>query len=339
MSEQSLILVGNDKGGTIAALRCDGQRLLALATTEVGVGCATFAVDRERNLVYAAVKEPEPAIVTLHLDRETGALTEEDRVTVSDPLAYVALTEYALLGASYHGGWGASWRMDDGVVGPEASRFEHRNVHAAVPDVYGQNAYFPALGDDLIAQFSITMDGQLVELSEPVVKVEPGSGPRHIVVAPDDRNAYLITEFTGEAIRFNRSEGGRLDVVETVETVDESAGLARSAYGLKPREEPLIWAADIALAGEGRWLLCSERSSSKIGAVELNPRGHLTENVVWTTVETQPRGLDVAPGGELVVVVGEESDHAALYRLDEGGRLLQLDRIETGRGPNWVRFV
>ena len=209
MAEQTLILVGNDKGGTISTLRLDGEKLSEVAVTEVGVGCSTFAIDRERDLVYCAVKDPEPAILTLSLDRATGELTEIARRPVNDTLAYIGITPHALLGASYHGGWGASWQMVDGVVGPQVTRFENRNVHAAVPDPLNRNAYFTSLGDDLIAQFSISTDGELIELSEPKVKLTPGIGPRHLILSDDDRHAYLLTEFTGEVIRFDRSEGGR----------------------------------------------------------------------------------------------------------------------------------
>ena len=52
MAEQTLILVGNDKGGTISTLRLDGEKLSEVAVTEVGVGCSTFAIDLERDLVY-----------------------------------------------------------------------------------------------------------------------------------------------------------------------------------------------------------------------------------------------------------------------------------------------
>lgn len=336
MSEQTWILVGNDKGGTVSALRLDGDRLVAGVTTQVGVGCSTFAVDGARDLVYCAVTEPSPAILTLRLDRATGALSEVARRPVSDPLAYLAITPYALLGASYHGGWGASWQVVDGVVGPEASRFEGRNMHASVPDASGENAYFASLGQDLIAQFAIATDGQLIELSEPRIAVAPGSGPRHLVVAPDDRNAYLLTEFTAQAIRFDRSEGGRLTTAEQVPAFDASSGLHESAYGKDPRAEHLIWGADLALAGG--WLLCSERTASTVAAIRLAADGRLTDTVVLSATESQPRGLTVSPDGERVVVVGELSDYAALYRLDEG-RLVELDRIETGRGPNWVRFA
>lgn len=333
-----LLLVGNDKGGTISALKLDGERLVAKAVSEVGLGCSTFAINPRRNLVYCATKEPSPAIVTLTLDKESGALTEVGRRDVDDPLAYLSITPHALIGASYHGGWGASWRISDGEVGREVSRFEHRNMHAAVTDPLGRNAYFVSLGEDLIAQFSLGSAGELVELSAPTVKVTPGSGPRHLVLSADDRNAYLITEFTGEAIRFDRSEGGRLTREEDVPAFDVDAGLRTSGYGLNPRDGHLVWGADLALAGDGRWLLCTERTESTVTAVELDTRGHLTQHTVVNRTEPQPRSLTVAPDGVHVVVVGELSGHAALYRL-VAGRLVELDRVETGKGPNWVRFV
>lgn len=339
MSEQCLVLVGNDKGGTISVLRLDGEHLTEVAVTEVGLGCSTFAVDSERDLVYTAVKEPEPAIVTLSLDRSSGELAEVARRVVEHTLAYVAITPHALLAASYHGGWGASWQLVDGVLGPQMSKVAHANMHAAVPDALGRNAYFISLGEDLIAQFSIATDGELVELSKPRVHMPAGSGPRHLVVSPDDRSAYLLTEFTGEAIRLDRSEGGRLEVREDVWAYDHASGLLKSAYGWNPREDHLIWAADLALAGGGRWLLCSERTESTVAAVELDADGHLTQRVVLSQVEAQPRGFAVAPGGEHVVVAGEASDHAGLYKLEADGQLRLLDRIPTGRGPNWVRFA
>jgi 6-phosphogluconolactonase len=109
MSIENLVLVANDKGGTISTLRVEAERFAAVAVSEVGAGCGTFAVDREADLVYAATRTPRPAIVTLRLDRETGALTEESRREVADPLAYLTLVHDTLLAASYHGDWGASY--------------------------------------------------------------------------------------------------------------------------------------------------------------------------------------------------------------------------------------
>ncbi len=338
MSEDALVLVGNDKGGSVSTLRVSDDALEVVATTEVGVGCSTFAVDVD--LVYVAVKEPAPAVVTMRLDRTSGALTEVARRHVPDPLGYVAIVGGAtLLAASYHGGWAASYPVVDGVIGDPATRVEYRNAHAAVADPTGHNAYIVSLGSDVIGQYSIGRDSELVELSEPVVRVTAGIGPRHLVVAPDGRNAYVVTEFTGEAIRFDRSEGGRLERREEVPVHDGTRGLRTSALGLDPKAGHLIWGADIALAADGRWLLCTERSESTVAAVELDGEGRLTDKVVFTDTEAQPRGLTVGPDGTTVIVVGEVSGHASLYRLADNGTMVLSDRVETGKGPNWVRFV
>ena len=333
-----VVLVGNDKGGDLSAFRLVDDELQLLANTEVGVGCSTFAVDGDRNLVYVAVKEPQPAVVTLWLDRGTGEMMEVSRRDLEEPLSYLALSGDVLLGSSYHGGWGVSWLVTDGVVGEEASRLEHRNLHAAVPDPARQSAYFPSLGDDLVAQFSIGADGRLTELTQPTVACPPGSGPRHIVVSSDGRSAYLLTEFTGEAIRLDRAADGSLTPAESVPAHDTNSGLGRSAFGMDPRADHLIWGADLALAEGGTWLVCSERTDSTIAAIALDANGRLTEHVVITATEEQPRGLAVSPDGSRVVVVGERSGAASLYRMEEGA-LVQLHRVETGLGPNWVRFM
>ena len=116
-------------------------------------------------------------------------------------------------------------------------------------------------------------------------------------------------------------------------------GLRTSALGLDPKAGHLIWGADIALAADGRWLLCTERSESTVAAVELDGEGRLTDKVVFTDTEAQPRGLTVGPDGTTVIVVGEVSGHASLYRLADNGTMVLSDRVETGKGPNWVRFV
>lgn len=348
MTVEPMLLVGNDKGGTLSAFRLSGDELHRLGETVVGVGCSTFAVDHAGGLVYCATNTPEPAVVTLRLDALSGELTEVARRRVQDALAYlcfVPATAHAspaasggvLLGASYHGGWGASWPLAGGVLGEPAGRLEYRNVHAAVADPSGANAYFVSLGDDLIAQFAIGLDGELVELSEPTVPVTDGFGPRHLVFSADGAQAYLLTEFTGEAIRFDRDPAGRLTEAEGVRAYDVGAGLGASGYGMKPREGHLIWGADLALADDERWLVCTERTESTVAAVQLAD-GRLTDRVVITRTEEQPRGLTVSPDGTRVVVVGEVSGHASLYRIADG-ELVLLDRVATGKGPNWARFA
>lgn len=338
----ALVLVGNSKSGTLSTLSAADGQLVLVGEVVVGEGCSTFVVDRERGLLYVAVKEPSPAVVTLQIDRATGQHVEMSRREVDDPLVYLDISPrggHILLAASYNGGWGASYRVADGVVGEETSRVEGRNMHAGLFDPSGLNAYFVSLGEDHIAQFSVTADGGLSPLSEPVVRHTAGSGPRHLVFSADGRNGYLLTEFTGEAVRFERGQSGRLTRVEEVPAFDVTRGLHTSSFGLDPREGHLIWGADLALARGGRWLLCSERTESTIGAVGVLPDGHLTGPVVISQTEEQPRGLTVSPDGDEVIVVGERSGRASLYWLADDGTLELQSQLATGDGPNWVRYL
>ena len=226
----------------------------------------------------------------------------------------------------------------DGVLGAPAGRVDHANMHASV--VVGNHVYFVSLGDDLIAQFSILDGGQLEPLGEPVVRWSKGSGPRHLTASPDGTNVYLITEFSGEVVRFARDpRSGRLTPAESVLVHDPSAGLAHSRYGADPLEEHLIWCADVWTAGGGRWVLGTERTVSTVATVAVDEAGRLGDVVALTRTEEQPRGMAVSPDGSLVVVVGERSGHASLYEMGSDGSLALLDRAETGDGPNWVRFV
>lgn len=341
-STDAFVLVGNGADGTLSTLRVSGAALEQVATSRVGKGCSAFAVDAGRDLVYCATKEPEPGIVTWSFDRASGELTEVARTAVPETTAYLELTRdgSVLLGASYHGGWGAAWLVSQGQVGAQMSRVEHANVHCVIADAAGEHAYFVALGDDLIAQCALDADGVMTPLDPPTVAAPQGSGPRHLVLSSDERSAYLMTEYSGEAIRFDRDAAtGVLTRAEAVQAFDTGRGLQHSRMGADPAAEHLIWGADLHLAGDGAWLLTTERTESTLATVALDADGRLGEVVALTDTEKQPRGFNVTPDGRNAVVVGEKSGHASLYRLDDQGRAESVGRVETGDGSNWVRFL
>ncbi len=341
MSAQSIVLVGNASDGTIASFRLGEAALEPLAVSRVGAGCSTFAVDAARGLVYCATKEPAPAILTLALDRTTGGLTEVARARIDDPLASLALARHGdlLIGASYHGGWGAVWPVNDGRLGAATARVEHDALHCAIATAAGDVAYFVSLGEDLIAQCALGADGTLTPLDPPSVAAPKGAGARHLVLAADGRSAYLITEFTGQAIRYLRDEAGTLTGVEAVDAHDPAAGLRVSRRGADPRAEGLIWGADVHLARDGAWLLCSERSASTIAAVRLDADGSLGAEIVLSPTEQQPRGFAVTPDGRGVIVAGEASGQVSYARVNDDGTLTLKGRYASGAGANWVRFA
>lgn len=341
MSDSCLVLVTNPGDGAIATYRLDGESLHPLAVTTGLPGTGAFAVDERRDLVFAAVKGEPAGVHTLALDRATGALTSLGRIDVDASVAYLALADDGrlLLGASYGGGFGCVWPIaPGGQLGEPVGRVEYPNLHSVVAtDGY---AYFASLGADLVAQFVLGSDGSLTPLDPPTVAAPAGSGPRHLVLSPDGTNAYLMTEFSGEAVRFHRDLAtGVLSPAESVPAHDTTRGLGHSSYGADPLANHFIWGADLHLTPDGRRLLCSERTGSTLTTIDVAPDGRLLGPVAVTPTERQPRGFALSPDGGLVLATGEKSSDLALSRLEADGALTLLTRVPTGAGANWVRVV
>ena len=341
MSSASLVLVTNPGESAIATYRLEGDILEPLAVTSGLPGIGTFAVDERRDLVYAGVKGDPAGIQTLALDRVAGTLTSQSRIDVQASMGYLALAAGGrlLLGASYGGGYGCVWPVDEsGHLGEPVARVEFPNLHAVVAT--DEHAYFVSLGADLVAQYALASDGTLTPLDPPTVAVAAGSGPRHLVLSPDGTNVYVLTEFSGEAIRLARDPAsGVLTRAESVPAHDTTRGLGHSIFGADPLEHHYIWGADLHLTPDGRRLLCSERTESTLTTIEVAPDGRLLDPMAVTGTERQPRGFALSPDGRLVLAVGERSDHLALSRLEDDGTLTPVSRTPTGTGANWVRAI
>lgn len=340
-----LVLIANAKDNAIASLKLDDAgRLEPLTVTSLDASSSTFAVDEARNLVYAGTKATptaSPSIITFSLERATGVLTEQARRSVDAVPTYLEITPDGrhLLAASYHEGVGSVWAVEDGVVGELTGHCGYPNLHCVKVSSDGRFAYFVSLGDDLIAQFELTGGGVLERLDPPEVLMPDGCGPRHLILDADERNGYLVTEFSGEVIRLLRDEQGRLTRAEAISIVDPSAGLEHSRFGADPAAEHLIWGANVHLARDGRVLLATERCAGTIAAAPVGDNGRLDDVHAVRSTERQPRGFGVSSKGDYAVVVGEKGYQAVSYRVQPSAYLDEIGKIENGRGANWVRIL
>jgi 6-phosphogluconolactonase len=342
VTESRLVLVANAGDGSISTFRFADGRLERLAVTDELTGCSTFAIDSDRDLVYAAVKGTPAEIVTLSLDRTSGRLTTVARRSLADGgMTYLSLTRggTALLGASYGGGYGVSLPVTDGVIGDAVSRVEFPNLHCVVPSDDGGFAYFVSLGADLVAQYALADDLTLDALTPETVAVPAGSGPRHLVLNGAGSAAYVMTEFSGEVLRFERDPGsGVLTFREAVSVIDPDRGLGVSELGADPKAGHLIWGADLHLGAGDAQLWTSERTESTLGAATISADGAVSAPERFFSTEPQPRGFALSPDAAFLIATGERSSTVSLYAVD-GDRLELVQQAETGAGANWVRFV
>ena len=224
-----------------------------------------------------------------------------------------------------------------------------RNAHSIVSDRSGRYVYVPHLGTDQIFQFKLDAKvGRLVSNTPAVVQMKAGTGPRHIIVSADNRFAYLLNELTAtvttlalDAKTGLLTEAGSASALPADTKLVPGAPRGPIAPGVTPRDVATdVWASDLHLTPNGKFLYAAERTSSTLGAFSVDGATGKLTYVASTPVEKQPRGFAIEPRGKYLVVSGEKSDTISVFSIDAAsGALTQLQKYATGKGSNWVEIV
>jgi 6-phosphogluconolactonase len=239
----------------------------------------------------------------------------------------------------------------DGKVGePIQVTPTARNAHAIRTDNTNRFVFVPHLGTDQVFQFVFDeKSGRLTANTPPVLQLKQGTGPRHLIVSPDNRFVYLLNELTGTVTTLSLDANtGVLKELDSVPALPADSklgpGMPRGAVGAPgavPRNtDNDIWASDLRLTPNGRFLYAAERTSSTLAAFRVDAASGKLTYLGSTPTEKQPRGFNIDPVGRFVVVSGEKSDMIASYAIDaETGALKPVGRYPTGKGSNWVEIV
>jgi 6-phosphogluconolactonase len=218
-------------------------------------------------------------------------------------------------------------------VGPVQQVIEQiPKAHCIQVDEANRFAFVPSLGDEKVRQFKFdSASGKLSPNSPDAVRLEDGSGPRHFAFHPNGRLAYLLCEASATLIVFD---------------YDPATGLLRQKQGLdcKVKDYTLnhdVWhAADLHLTPDGSLLYASERASSTLAALRIDPATGMAAFIAHFPTETLPRGFAIDPSGRYLLAAGQASHHLAVYAIDPaGGELTFLARYAAGKNPNWIEFV
>lgn len=176
------------------------------------------------------------------------------------------------------------------------------------------------------------------------------TGPRHIIVANDNRFVYLLNELTATVTTLALdAKTGLLTEVGTASALPADTklvpGAPRGAVGAAGGPPPRntdndIWASDLHLTPNGKFLYAAERTSSSIGAFSVDAASGKLSYLASTPTEKQPRGFAIDPKGRFMVVSGEKSDSISVYAIDPAsGGLTAVHKAATGKGSNWVEIV
>ena len=347
------VYVSNGGDGDIGTYTMASDGTLKVGgRVEAGKLVTPMSVSPDKRFLYAALRSKPYSVVTYSIDRKTGALTQLSKGPLAEslPYIYVDKTGRYLLGASYGGHLVTVNPIGkDGKVGePQQVIPTARNAHAIITDKTNRYVYVPHLGTDQIFQFRFDAKiGKLTANTPPVVQMKAGHGPRHIIVSGDNRFAYVLTEMTAVVITLSLDQKtGLLKEVSEASALPPDTKLQPGAprvpagQGGPPRDTSNdIWASDLHLTPDGKFLYAAERTSSSLGAFSVDAATGTLTYLASTPVEKQPRGFRIHPNGKFIVVSGELSDKISVYAIGASGALTLLQKSPTGKGSNWVEIV
>jgi len=226
-----------------------------------------------------------------------------------------------------------------------------RNAHSIRVDDSNRFVYVPALGSDEIFMFNFDVaSGKLSSNTPSVYLMKEMTGPRHFIFSRDGKYLFALSELLGTVTTFAIDpKTGLLTEMGSASGLPPDSklgpGAPRGAVGGPSAPPPRntdndIWAADIHMTPDGKFLYVSERTSNTLGAFSVDSSGGKLTYISSTPTEAQPRGFAIDPKGKYLVASGEKSDTISVYSIDQAnGALKLLNRYPTGKGSNWVEIV
>ncbi len=358
---KTFVYVSNAQDGNIDTYNMDMSTgaLTPVGKTEAAKLVMPMTLSPNKQYLYAVIRSQPTRVLTYAINPATGALTQKASAPLPDSMPYVSTdhTGRFLFTASYGGDkLAVSPIGENGLVEAEAIQVipTGRNAHSIMPDRTNKFVYAATLGANQVLQFTFdSKTGKLTANEPPAVSPEAGHGPRHLAFSPDNKYLYVLNELSGHVTQYTIDPSkGTLTLVDSISSVPAEAGLAWGSppgpVGAAPAlasvaakdDKPKVWAADIQITPDGKFLYSTERTTNKIALFTVAPgTGKLTYVTNFAT-EAQPRGIRIDPTGQYLVASGEKSDRISVYKIDKGtGKLGEPSRYPVGNGANWVEIV
>lgn len=317
---------GRGEGLTVWKRRSDGgwRRLQALDVPDPAYLCvspsghALYAAHGDSSAVSAFAIEDGGVL------RSLGSQAFEGRNPVH--LAVDPIGAHLLL-ADHDGGSIVAFPIrGDGSLAPPSdqlrfaesagsARVSHPHQAVFTPD--GARFLVPDKGLDCIAICALSAAGRLSV--ERVVACAAGSGPRHLVFAPDGRDVYVTNELNSTVSACRWDGVGGLVVIDSHPTREDASASCGNT------------AAAILIDPEGRFVLATNRGDDSIVVYRRDPADGALSLPQWTPTGAGPRFATwTSDDGELLVAC-EGDDTVFPLRIDVDGGLLPLgEALKTG---------
>lgn len=287
------------------------------------------------------------AVSAFSVDRPTGRLTFLNEIGSrgADP-CYIIVDKSGkhVLVANYVGDSVAVFPiLEDGKLG-EASDFiaprtghganlqRQEAPHAHSIDLSPNNrfAFVDDLGlDEMFVYKFDSAEGTLTPNNPPSVKFEPGSGPRHFLLHPSGKFAYVIAEMASTVTVFSLDQRtGALLPRQKVSTLP---------HGFTGGSD----AAEIRIVPSGKFLYASNRRHDSITVFAIDSqKGTLSQIDNTPTQGKIPRSFDIDPSGTFLLAANQKSDNIVIFRINQTtGQLTPTGQTLKVGSPVCVKFA
>jgi 6-phosphogluconolactonase len=334
------VYVGNADSNDIHILQLDLKngdltpidKVVVPGITKPG-GSMPLAISPDRRILYAGLRGEPLVAASFMIDPLTGKLTHLHNGKLADSMAYIVTdrTGRFLLGASYGGNKiSVNPISPQGfVLPPQQIVATKPNAHSILTDPANRFVLAASLGGDIVVQQRFDAATGMLTPNDPVeTGVKAKAGPRHIRFHPNNKYLYLINELDGSVYVF--------DYDATKGTLKEKQVTTAVPSGHTGK----IWAADLQITPDGRFLYGSERGSSTIAGFAVDGEAGTLTPIGSVETEKVPRGFNIDPTGHYLLAVGQESHAMSSYSIDNAtGKLTRLKQYPMGKNPNWVEIV
>jgi 6-phosphogluconolactonase len=284
------------------------------------------------------------SVTAYSIDRATGKLTQLNQVSSGGPgpcHLIVDATGKTLLVANYAGGSFASFPiMPDGRLGEAASFIQDQGSsvdkarqgepHAHSVNLPKGNKFMLGadLGTDKVMIFKLdAANGKITPNDPPSASVKPGSGPRHMVIAPDQKHVYVVNEMASAVTTFEYDAN-----TAAMKEVDMVSTLPADFKGQST-------CAEIEMDPRGRFVYASNRGHNSIAVFAVDAKtGKLTLIQNQSSGGAIPRGFILDPAGNWLVAGNQNSNNFATFKVDRAtGKLTPTgDKFDLGAPVTFV---
>jgi 6-phosphogluconolactonase len=203
--------------------------------------------------------------------------------------------------------------------GPDKLRQEGPHVHSAFFEPGTDRIFVADLGTDAVSVYHIDkVKPQLVPVSNPEIKLNPGSGPRHLAFHPKKKILYIVSELSNSVSAISLNMDGSYTTIETVTAIPADYKKKNAC-------------ADIHISNDGRFLYASNRGLNTIAIFAVDQEsGKLKIIAQEPTKGENPRNFTLSPDENYLLVANQTTQNIVSFKRDKNtGKLTYIDQIQA----------